>query len=147
MKRMLRSRKGVSPVIASVLMIVVAIIGMSFLFAFAVNYATDYQLGRGSAVLESMVIENVYWDGVSTADIWVYNVGKVDLDIANVYVNDRIASITEIDDILVYEQTLVEVPVGEHVKMRVTSDSFIVGANVQLYKLATARGSIVEGRY
>jgi len=120
---------------------------MSFLFAFAVNYATDYQLGRGSAVLESMVIENVYWDGVSTADIWVYNVGKVDLDIANVYVNDRIASITEIDDILVYEQTLVEVPVGEHVKMRVTSDSFIVGANVQLYKLATARGSIVEGRY
>jgi flagellin-like protein len=145
MKRMLRSRKGVSPVIAAVLMIMVAIIGMSFLFAFAVNYSRDFQLGRGSAVLESMVIEHAYRDGVnSTAHIWVYNVGKVEIDIANVYVNDHLVIITHIDGEVV-GQTLVEVPVGEHVEITVTSNSFIEGANV--YKLATARGSIVEGRY
>jgi flagellin-like protein len=147
MKRMLRSRKGVSPVLATVLMIVIAVIGMNILFAFAVNYATDFQLGRGSSVLESLVIEMVYWDGVSTnADIWVYNVGKVDLEIGNVYVNDRLASITEIDDVPVIEQTLVAVPVGNHTKIGVTADSFNVGGR-QLYKLATARGSIFEGRY
>jgi flagellin-like protein len=147
MKRMLRSRKGVSPVLATVLMIVIAVIGMNILFAFAVNYATDFQLGRGSSVLESLVIEMVYWDGVSTtADIWVYNVGKVELDISNVYVNERLASITEVDDVPVIEQILVEVQVGEHVKIGVASDSFIFGG-VQLYKLVTARGSIFEGRY
>jgi flagellin-like protein len=148
MNRLLRNRKGISPVVGAVLMIVVTIIGMSFLFAYAVNYATDFQLGRGSAVRESLVIENGYWNETSTtADIWVYNVGEIDLEIANVYVNDIKADIIEIDDVPVSEQTLVTVPVGEHVKIGVTKDSLDADANVQLYNLVTARGSSVEGRY
>jgi flagellin-like protein len=148
MNRLLRNRKGISPVVGAVLMIVVTIIGMSFLFAYAVNYATDFQLGRGSAVRESLVIENGYWNETSTtADIWVYNVGEIDLEIANVYVNDIKADIIEIDDVPVSEQTLVTVPVGEHVKIGVTKNSLDAGANVQLYNLVTARGSSVEGRY
>lgn len=146
MKRMLRNRKGVSPVLATVLMIIIAVIGMNILFAYTVNYATDFQLGRGSAVLESMVIEMVYWDGASTtADIWVYNVGKVELEINNVYVNERLANITDVEYIPVFEQTLVEVGIGEHVKIGVTWDLFMDG--VKLYKLVTARGSIFEVRY
>ena len=146
MKRMLRSRKGVSPVIASVLMIVVAIIGMSFLFAFSVNYATDYQLGRGSAVLELMVIEDVWIRNSTTLEIWVYNVGKADLEISNVYVNDYQANITHVDNNLVELDSLFEVEVGEHVKFSVESTSFFE-EGYNLLTLFTARGSDVEGRY
>jgi flagellin-like protein len=147
MKRMMRSRKGVSPVIAAMLMIVVAIIGMSFLFAFAVNYATDFQLGKGSAVLESMVIEYVYWDGVSDdVDIWVYNVGKTGLKINNVFVNDVQTLITYLEDVPVAElNSPVEVGVGEHIKFSVQSDPLSEGIN--LFRLVTARGSAFEERY
>ena len=146
MKRMLRSRKGVSPVIASVLMIVVTIIGMSFLFAVSVNYATDYQLGRGGAVLELMVIEDVWIRDSTTVDIWVYNVGKVDLQISNLYVNDYKANITHIDNNLVELDSLVQVKVGEHVKFSVES-TFLREEGNNLLSLFTIRGSHVEGRY
>jgi flagellin-like protein len=151
MKRMLRSRKGVSPVIASVLMIVVAIIGMSFLFAFAINYARDFQLGSGSAVLESMVIENVWVRDSTTVWIWVYNVGKVDLEISNVFVNDYLASVKYVeqvrDDDLVRElNPPFEVGVGEHIKFSVESTS-LGEDGYNLFKLVTTRGSAVEERY
>jgi flagellin-like protein len=151
MKRMLRSRKGVSPVIASVLMIVVAIIGMSFLFAFAINYARDFQLGSGSAVLESMVIENVWVRDSTTVWIWVYNVGKVDLEISNVFVNDYLASVKYVEQVrdgdLVRElNPPFEVGVGEHVKFSVESTS-LGEDGYNLFKLVTTRGSAVEERY
>ena len=147
MKRMLRSRKGVSPVIAAMLMLVVAIIGMSFLFAFAINYVTDFQLGRGSAVLESMVIENVWVRDSTTVWIWVYNVGKVDLEISNVFVNDYQTKITHVDDLPVYESdSPFEVGVGEHIKFSVNSTS-LGDDGYNLFKLVTARGSAFEERY
>jgi len=147
MKRMLRSRKGVSPVIAAMLMLVVAIIGMSFLFAFAINYVTDFQLGSGSAVLESMVIENVWVRDSTTVWIWVYNVGKVDLEISNVFVNDYQTTITHVDDLPVYESdSPFEVGVGEHVKFSVNSTS-LGDDGYNLFKLVTARGSAFEERY
>jgi flagellin-like protein len=154
MKRMLRNKKGVSPVIATVLMIVIVSISMSFLFAFAVNYATDFQLGRGSAVLEYMVIEDVWIRNSTTVDnsttwevdIWVYNIGKVDLEISNVYVNDYQATITHIDDNLVELDSLFKVGVGEHVKFSVKSTS-LHGDRDNLFKLFTMRGSNVEERY
>lgn len=153
MKRMLRSRKGVSPIIAAMLMIVVAIIGMSFLFAFAINYARDFRLGSGSAVLESMVIENVWvrdsspGEDSTTVWIWVYNVGKVDFEISNVFVNDYHAKITHVNDLPVYESdSPFGVEVGEHVKFSVNSTS-LGDDGYNLFKLVTARGSAFEERY
>ena len=148
MKRLLRNKKGISPVVGAVLMIVVTLIGMSFLFAYAVNYAADYQLGRGSSVRESLVIEHAYWNETSTTvDIWVYNVGEIDLEIANVYVNDVKVDVIKIEDVTVSEQTLVTVAIGEHVKIGVTKNSLDTDANNQLYNLVTARGTSFEGRY
>ena len=156
MKRMMRSRKGVSPVIAAMLMIVVAIIGMSFLFAFAVNYATDFQLGRGSAVLESMAIENVWVRNSthgenSTVWIWIYNVGKVDVEISNIFVNDYQASINYVEQVhdgylIRWSESPFEVGVGEHVMFSVNSTS-LSADGYNLFRLATARGSDVEERY
>jgi flagellin-like protein len=140
MKKLLRNKRAVSPVLASVLMIMVAIIGMSFLFAFFVNYAADYQLGRGSAVLESMVIENVWIRDSSTVWIWVYNVGEVELEISDVFVNDFQASFTSDSD-----QGIVAVE--GHGRLVVTPSVLLVEHVNYVFKLVTARGSAVEGSY
>jgi flagellin-like protein len=135
-KKLFRGRRAVSPVIAAVLMIMVAIIGMSLLFAFFVNYTTDFQLGRGSSVLESFVIEDVWIKDSTTVEIWVYNVGKVELEISNFYVNDFLENVGNVD-----------VEVGKHEKLSVELQRELKPNIVYVFKLVTARGSAVEGSY
>jgi flagellin-like protein len=138
MRKLFRSRKALSPVLSTVLMILVTIIGMSVLFAFFVNYARDFQLGSGSAVRESLVIEDVgFIKGTNQVEVWVYNVGKVDLKIAAFYIDDSWASIDSGSD--------VAISVGEHGMLTVSSDFVLNG--VYDFKIVTERGSAFEGRY
>jgi len=138
MKRLIRSRKGLSPVLSTVLMILVAITGMSLLFAFFVNYARDFQLGSGSAVRESVVIEDVWFKSPTQVEVWVYNAGKVEFKITGFYVDDKWASIDPSSD--------VAVSVGAHGKLIVSSE-FALGAPPYNFKIVTERGSAFEGRY
>jgi flagellin-like protein len=131
MRKLFRSRRAVSPVVSTVLMILVVIIGMSLLFDFFVNYTRDFQTGSGSAVLESMVIEDVSFSPTQT-QVWVYNVGKVNFTITSVYVNDQNAG---------FEPSRVEIALGQHGMITIGS------ANRGTIKIVTARGSAFEGRY
>ncbi|MEM2129749.1 MAG: archaellin/type IV pilin N-terminal domain-containing protein [Candidatus Bathyarchaeia archaeon] len=137
MRRFVRCRRGLSPVVTTVLMILVAIIGMSLLFAFFVNYARDFQLGSGSAVLESLVIEDVWFRNATYAEIWVYNVGKVPCKVTSVYVNDLFAALVE--------DSAFDVAVGAHGLLRLNGE-FAVGGDYTI-KVVTSRGSAFEGRY
>ena len=136
MKKLFRSRKAVSPVLSTVLMILITVIGMSALFAFFVNYARDFQVGSGSAVRESLVIEDTWIKLDGQAEIWVYNVGKVDLKITAVYINDRKVTIDPTSD--------TAVSVGNHSKLIVSN--FPLG-NINNLKITTERGSAFEGRF
>jgi flagellin-like protein len=129
MRKLFRSRRAVSPVVSAVLMILVVMIGMSLLFAFFVNYTRDFQTGSGSAVLESLVIEDVWF--TSPTQVWVYNVGKVSFTITSVYVNDQFDSNPNL-----------EVAPGQH--GNITVASAYSGCTI---KIVTARGSAFEGRY
>jgi flagellin-like protein len=133
MRKLFRSRRAVSPVVSTVLMILVVIIGMSLLFAFFVNYTRDFQTGSGSAVLESMTIEDVWFKG-STAEVWIYNVGKVNFTITSVYVNDQNTG---------FDPSSLEIAPGQHGNITIAS---AYSGNCTI-KIVTARGSAFEGRY
>ncbi len=64
MKRLFKSKRAVSPVIATVLMILIVMAGMTILFAFIGAYAQSFQAGSGSAVLESLTVEDVWFKNV-----------------------------------------------------------------------------------
>jgi hypothetical protein len=136
MKNLVKNRKAFSPVMSAVLMMLVVITGMSLLFAFFVNYARDFQVGSGSAVLEGMTVEDVWFKGSNEAEVWVFNFGKVDFKITSVYVNDNLAGIGS---------SYVEVGVGEHKPLTVNYD-FVSGKSYS-FKIVTERGSAFEGRY
>ena len=131
MMRLFRSRRAVSPVLSTVLMILVVITGMSLLFAFFVNYTRDFQTGSGSAVLESMTVEDVWFTNPNGPQVWVYNVGKVSLTITSVYVDDQLDSSPNI-----------EIKTGQH--QPITVGSAYSGCTI---KIVTARGSAFEGSY
>jgi flagellin-like protein len=139
MMRLFRNRKAVSPVISTVLMILIVITGMSLLFAFFVNYTRDFQTGSGSAVLESMVIEDVWFKDTGQVEVWVYNVGRINFDITAVYVNGTWANINAGSDFAV--------SVGKHGRLTVTSQLPYALYNTYDFKIVTERGSAFEGRY
>jgi flagellin-like protein len=97
MKKLFRNRKAVSPVIATVLMIMVTMAGMAILFGFVISYSDAYKAGVGSSVMESLIIEDIWLSPHNAASysatynsevqITVYNVGKVDSTITSMYVN------------------------------------------------------------
>jgi flagellin-like protein len=92
MKRLFENKKAVSPVIATVLMIMVTMVGMTILFGFVISYSDGYKAGVGSSVMESLTIEDIWLSPHSPSytnevQISVYNVGKVDSTITSAYVN------------------------------------------------------------
>jgi FlaG/FlaF family flagellin (archaellin) len=148
MRRLLRDKRALSPVLAAVMMILVASIGMSVLFAFFVNYSRDFQVGSGSSVLESMTIEDVSFTS-GTAVVWVYNVGKVDFKIAAVYVDGHKVE-PELVSVRLKGQDVTSsssgsIPVGGHGELSVPWQ-FASGGNYT-FKVVTERGSSFEGRY
>ena len=94
MRKPLNNNKGLSTVVATVLMILVVMIGMTILFAFVNVYASNFQAGSGSAVLESMTIEDVWFQNPTQnppnsipVQLWIYNVGQTEFKIPTVYVD------------------------------------------------------------
>jgi len=135
MKRFMRSRRAVSPVLAAVLMMLVVMTGMSLLFAFFVNYAGDFQRGTGSAVLESLTVEDVWFKSATHLEVWVYNFGKVPLNITSVYIDNRLVTP------LGYN---LGVPVGGHGNITLGLP-FSLASGIHNYKIVTSRGTGFEG--
>jgi hypothetical protein len=135
-------------------MILVVVIAMSLLFAYFVNYATEFQLGSGSSVLESIVVEDVWFKNSTSIELNVYNVGKVDSTIRSIYVNDLPVPPVKVNIVYfhgkqatgaVWNQTI---PAGGHANLTVTLFSPDWNSH-DFYdiKLVTTRGSDFEGRY
>jgi len=94
MKNLCRNKKAISPVISTILMILVVMIGMSLVFTYVVVYADNYKAGVGSSVLESLTLEDVWLDNSQTLHVWVYNSGTeanlgtaVNIQVATIYVD------------------------------------------------------------
>ena len=60
MKKLFKNRKAVSPVIATVLMILITMAGMAILFGFVISYSDSYKSGIGGSVMESITVEDIW---------------------------------------------------------------------------------------
>ncbi len=142
MRRFIKSRKGVSTVISTILMIMVTMIGMSILFGYVVFYSDNYKAGVGSSVMESLTIEDVWFKNSTAIQISVYNTGKVDSVIKTVY-NNGVALLDSTGSI---NLKIDPIRVGEHAQITLKCPSGSWPADNNL-KIVTQRGSNFEGQY
>ncbi len=122
-------------------MIMVVMIGMTLLFAYVTVYAQTYKEGVGGAVMESLTIEDINLNPSGSsygtqAEIWVYNAGKIDVDINAIYVNGLSLTINPGTDL--------KVPMGEHVLIPAQTLISWVSNNEYTFKVSTNRGSTFE---
>jgi flagellin-like protein len=149
MKQLFRNKKAVSPVIGTVLMIMIVMIGMTVLFAFVSTYSDAYKAGAGSSVMESLTIEDIWLnpDGTDSHIVYltIYNSGKIDSTIASVYVNG--SALTIDDDINLSAETPKDIPFGQHLTLNLKWDQDFSLAQTYLFRITTLRSSNFEATH
>jgi flagellin-like protein len=147
MKKLFKNKKAVSPVIATVLMILITMVGMTLLFAFVSSYSENYKAGVGSSVMESLTVEDIWLspgnssyasDSAHTVQLSVYNVGKVDSIITSVYANGLKLTDTANGQNFNLKN---EVAVGEHTAITLYWESPWQSGQKYTFTVATQKGS------
>ncbi|MCW3984559.1 MAG: type IV pilin N-terminal domain-containing protein [Candidatus Bathyarchaeota archaeon] len=154
MKRLLKSKSGVSPVIATVLMILVTMVGMTLLFGFVTYYADTYQSGIGSQVRELLVVEDI-WINPPGSDlnhvpvkISIYNAGKIDSIITSVYVNGLSLTEKSPDDDSYNNFNLnIKVPQGGHISVTLYRNVGVWSPGEYTFTVGTKTGSTFDTNY
>ncbi len=147
MKRVLKNRKAVSPVIATVLMILITMAGMAILFGFVISYSDAYKAGVGSSVMEYLIIEDVWLsppsvsDPLRTVQLSVYNVGKVGSTITSAYVNGL--ALTKSGNLDLKEPIVI----GQHLTITLDWNQPFVHGQQYTFRLSTKSGSNFDITY
>ncbi len=154
--KLFRNKKALSPVISTILMIMVVMVGMTIVFSSVVFYADSYKAGSGGSILESMTLEDVWIQPAgnvlsSTVNITVYNTGTqanlgtdsgVVITVAAIYVNG-----TALNNPLTGTINFngIQVKAGSHVTIegQFFNGNF-VSSNTYDFKIVTERGSHFE---
>ena len=129
MRKLSRSRRGITPVLSSLLMTVIAVAGMSIAIT-ATYVITD---GLHDNMGERLIVEDV-WFTSDQVSLYLRNVGKVSVNVAAVYI-DRIGQ----------SFTALELEQGEHGWLNVTY-SWSADSAYEI-KVVTRRGTNVVDYY
>jgi len=155
MSRPSRSKKAVSPVIANVLMVMAVFALGTILFAWATSSFGMYQGGagvwfmnRGDALKERLVIECVDFTGAPPGpplvkdriNVYVRNVGTIDLKVVAIYVNGTAAAATS-------PSLPTSFGVGQVALITVMLSSPWRSNSVTSIMVATARGNSASGSW
>ena len=89
--KMLESKRGISPILATLLLIVIAVAAIIVTYAWVMTFM-GAQTTAGGIILE---MENVNWPGTSTV-IDIRNVGTSDARIVRLYIGNAISNLTEV---------------------------------------------------
>lgn len=141
-----RSRKsrGISPIFSNILLILIIVLGMSFAFAYLTGYVTDFQLGQGSAIMELLEFEDVWFRNKTQIDVTLYNYGKADVTVLSVYLDGLQANFDngDTDDFLA-------LAIEEHGSIRIYPPHPLEENIVYKIKIriVTERGSAFDGQF
>jgi len=129
MRTLLKNKRGITPVLSSVLMMLIAVAGMSIAITATYVITTNYHDIMG----ERFIIEDVYFrtGGIS---IYLRNTGKVALRFVSAYVNNTAQTVAALD-----------LEVGTHGWLNYTY-TWIAG-RVYYLSVTTIRGTQVADYY
>jgi Flp pilus assembly pilin Flp len=83
-KRFLRDKRAITPVLSSLLLTVVAVAAMSIATSATLVITTNLR----ETMSERVTVEDVWFNSATgTVNVYVHNVGKADIQVAAVYVN------------------------------------------------------------
>jgi len=141
-------RKAISTIVANLLMVAIVLTLATSLFIWANSSFGIYQgsaglwfSSRSEAMRERFVVEEAWFtDAGAKINIYVRNVGDIDITIADIYVNR-----TKVDRAQIYPQLPRILPTGQVVQITITLSSMWSPGRVSEIVVATSRGNTVRG--
>ena len=128
------SRKAVSPVIATLLMIAIAVAASIIVYVWSMGLLGGLMGGGGSQVKEQLILEAYNWSSLGTLSMTIRNVGSSSVDIANTYLAGELQTATWNNDPL---------SVGQTASADVSPAGFTASAGVAYtLKIASATGGV-----
>jgi len=92
MKKMVKSKEGISPILATLLLIVIAVAAVIVTYAWVMTFTTS-QTGKAGEFLE---VANIDWSNSSQIAIDILNSGTSDAKILKVYFGTSSTGLTEV---------------------------------------------------
>jgi hypothetical protein len=92
MRKLLRNKKAITPVLSNVLMMLIAVAGMSIAITATYVISTNFHDIMG----ERFIVEDV-WFRTGGFSIYLRNTGKVSLRFSSIYLNHTSQSFTSLD--------------------------------------------------
>lgn len=89
MRNILKSKKGISPILATLLLIVIAVAAIIVTYAWIVTYMSDTTSQAG----ELIVVEDVSFYTAGKINITVRNTGTADSEIVSIYIGTSDSSL------------------------------------------------------
>jgi len=129
MKKLLRNKKAITPVLSNVLMMLIAVAGMSIAITATYVITANFHDTMG----ERFIVEDV-WFRTGEVSIYLRNTGKVSIRFSSVYVNNTAQSFTAL-----------ELDVASHGWLNVTYAW--TESSVYYINIATSRGAQVANYY
>lgn len=114
MKRMLKSKEGISPILATLLLIVIAVAAVIVTYAWVMTF-TSSTTGQAGAVLS---VENVRYYNSSglKVDITIRNSGTADAEVVEVYQGTSSSNLVPVSSVI-YDPTTQMVSVDSSLKI------------------------------
>ena len=92
-RNLLKSRKGISPILATLLLIVIAVAAIVVTYAWIMTYMTN--AGQQASVFLSVVNTRFYNDTTKKIDLDVINTGTADTQIIKIYAGPAKGNLAE----------------------------------------------------
>ena len=86
------SKKAVSPVIATLLMIAVAVAASVIVYVWSAGLLGTLMGGGGAQVKEQLIVEAYDWVNTATLKLYLRNVGSSDIEVAAIYIGGTAAT-------------------------------------------------------
>lgn len=93
MLRLLKSKRGISPILATLLLIVIAVAAIIVTYAWVMAFM-GAQTGAGGTILS---VENIYWNTTAlTTSITIRNIGTSDATIVRLYAGTTTSNLIQV---------------------------------------------------
>ena len=89
MKRFVEAKRGISPIVSSLLMLLVTVIAFSAVLGYTNSFISAQRANTLANIRERLVVEDIWFRLNGTISIYIANVGTVPLQITEVLVNSE----------------------------------------------------------
>ena len=137
MRNILKSKKGISPILATLLLIVIAVAAVIVTYAWVMTF-TGATTNQAGAVL---TVENVrFYDDGNSIDITLRNSGTADATVSTVYIGTSSSDLVKQTSGVVFDPVSKIVAVGSIVNISITGTDIWADGQTYYFNIGTEEG-------